>query len=363
MADQEFLTALSDSAIELLRDECPMEQVHRHIDGDEPFDRALWEKAAELGWLMLAIDETRGGMGGGPAELAMLQLALGAHVAPLPFLGTVLLGEALAGWPAGGPGDALLSQLATGAIIGAVADPAATPLRVTQDDDGGLQIDGRAALLDGAAADWMIVPVEDEAGGRGLALLAADSPGLVRTPRPVADRTRSLVTLSCERVALPRERLVLGAEAAAITARVGLLATLLLANDAIGGAGAILAATIEYLKTRVQFGKPIGTFQALKHRVAELKTGLEMARGLVAAAVARAGDTDAALWAAMAKSIACEAYHRIAGEAVQMHGGIGFTWEHQAHLYLKRATLDRALFGDTATLEDRVAAAILKQAA
>jgi alkylation response protein AidB-like acyl-CoA dehydrogenase len=362
MADQEFLTALSDSAIELLRDECPIERVHRHIDGDAPFDRALWEKAAELGWFMLAVDEARGGMGGGAAELAMLQLALGSHVAPLPFIGTVLLGEALAGWPAGGPGDELLPQLAVGAIVGAVADPAAAPLRVTR-SDGGFRIDGTVALLDGAAADWMIVPVADEAGAWGLALLTAAAPGLVRTRRPVADRTRTLVTLSCERVALPGERLAMSEEAAAIAARTGLLATLLLANDAIGGGDAILAATIEYLKTRVQFGKPIGTFQALKHRVAELKTALEMARGLVAAAVARADDADAVLWAAMAKSMACETYHRIAGEAVQMHGGIGFTWEHQAHLYLKRATLDRALFGDTATLEDRVAAGILEQAA
>lgn len=362
MADQEFLTALSDSAAELLRDECPIERVHRHVDSETPFDRALWDKVAELGWLMLAIDETRGGMGGGATELSVLQLALGAHVAPLPFLGTVLLGEALTLWPTGGPGDDLLPQLGAGTIIGAVADSAAVPLQLTLDGDG-CQVGGKVALLDGAAADWMLVPVEHESAGRGLALIAADSLGLTRTRRPVADRTRSLVTLACEQTTFPRERLAMGKEAAAIVARIDLLATLLLANDAIGGAGAILDVTIEYLKTRVQFGKSIGTFQALKHRVAELKTALEMARGLVASAVTRAGDADAPIWAAMAKLMACETYHRIAGEAVQLHGGIGFTWEHQAHLYLKRATFDRALFGNTATLEDRVAVGILEQAA
>lgn len=300
-------------------------------------------------------------MGGGPAELAVLQLAIGAHVAPLPFLGTALLGEALTGW-GGSLADELLPQVAAGATVGAVADPSAALLRLTPEGQD-FRIDGKVALLDGLAADWMIIPVESGNGERGLAMLAADSAGLTRTPRPVADRTRSVVTLACDQVALPREQLVQGEQAAILCARINLVAALLLASDAIGGADFILDSTIDYLKTRVQFGKPIGTFQALKHRVAELKTSLEMARGLVASAVGKAGDTDAALWATMAKSMACDTYHRIAGEAVQLYGGIGFTWEHQAHLYLKRATLDRTLFGDTAALEDRIAIGILEQTA
>ena len=362
MSDADFLSALHGSAFDLLRDESPIDRVHRHIDGDAPFDRELWSTIADLGWTMIAVPEEHGGMGGGAEALSLLQEAIGAHAAPLPFLGTVLLGEALAAWPDEALSAELLPALAGGTLVGGSADLLASkPLRLVRSDQG-ITLEGETTVLDGVAADWLLVRVED-AATPGLALLPATAPGLSCTARPVADRTRAVAELACNGVAVGPEQLVLGDAAAPIADKVSRTAMLLLAADAIGGATAILDLTVEYLKTRVQFGKPIGSFQALKHRIADVKASLEMAHRLLIAARRQADGPDAGYWAAMAKSSACEAYVEVASEAVQMHGGIGFTWEHPAHIYLKRATLDRALFGSTAALRDRVGAALLDKVA
>jgi alkylation response protein AidB-like acyl-CoA dehydrogenase len=165
-----------------------------------------------------------------------------------------------------------------------------------------------------------------------------------------------MVTVTCRDVVLSARHIVFGSPASDLLAHLRNIAALLVSADSIGGARAIFDLTIDYLKTRTQFGKPIGSFQALKHRAADLAVKLEMAAGLVDAAVKRSGEMDAASWTAMAKFTATEMYAAVAADAVQMHGGIGFTWEHRAHLYLKRATLNAMLFGDAAVQQDRLAA-------
>lgn len=356
MADQEFLDALRTNAVEVLDDLCPIDEVHRAAVSDEPFARPLWEKVAELGWLMLAVPEEQGGMGGGIAELAILQKAYGAHLAPLPTIGTALLTEALKSWADQDVAAELLGAIAAGEVIGGVADlDGAEALTLS-----GSTVSGSTAVVDGVQADWLLVRVTD-GNGEGLALIPGSASGISRAARPIADRTRSLATLSCE--GTPVEQVVTGPAAEALLNRLRLLASLLVACDAIGGAEAALDVTVEYLKTRVQFGKPIGSFQALKHRAADIKTKVEMARQLVEAAVARADDMDAALWASMAKFTACEAYASVTAEMVQMHGGIGYTDEHSAHLYLKRATMNGALFGSARVQQDRAADALIARAA
>ena len=364
MSDPEFLAALRASASEVLDDQCPAERVHRHIDGDEPFAADLWRTVVELGWTTIALPEDAGGMGGGVAELAVLQEALGGRVAPLPFLGTALIGIALAAWPDQGFAGGLMQAVAGGEVVGGVADLASgAPLRLNR-TAGGLALDGAVIALDAAAADWLLISVEDAPQGeRGLALLSAAALGVERTARLTADRTRPLVTVTCREASVEPSQLMLGAAAAQTRAQLVQAARLLLAADSVGGAEAILAVTVEYLKTRVQFGRPIGSFQALKHRAADLKVSLEMSRAVLGAALDGRAAATAPDWPAMAKASACETYLAVASEAVQMHGGIGFTWEHQAHLYLKRATLNRALFGDTAALQDRIAASLVEYAA
>jgi alkylation response protein AidB-like acyl-CoA dehydrogenase len=178
--------------------------------------------------------------------------------------------------------------------------------------------------------------------------------------QPIADRTRSLVTLTCRDAPAQATRLLFGEAAARIAAQLLDSANILIASDAIGGAEAACAITMEYLKTRVQFGKPIGSFQALKHRSADHKVAIEAARRLVDRAQGAPPDAPrTSLWAALAKMAACDAFVAMAADMIQMHGGIGFTWEHDAHLYLKRAMLDQFLFGSTAVQLDRAAALML----
>lgn len=358
MADQEFLDALRINAAEVLDDLCPIDEVHRATASEEPYARALWGKVAELGWLMLAVPEDQGGMGGGIAELAIMQKAYGAHLTPLPTLGTALLTEALKGWADQDVGQELLAAIAAGEVVGGVADlDGADALSLS-----GGALDGSAAIVDGIDADWLLLRITD-GNGEGLALVPAKADGLVRTARPVADRTRSIATLSLKGTPVDAAHVLTGAAGSVLLQRLRLVASLLVACDAIGGAEAALDVTVDYLKTRVQFGKPIGSFQALKHRAADLKVKVEMARELVDAAVARADDADASLWASMAKFTACDAYAAVTAEMVQMHGGIGYTSEHSAHLFLKRASLDGALFGSARVQQDRAADALIARAA
>jgi alkylation response protein AidB-like acyl-CoA dehydrogenase len=190
-----------------------------------------------------------------------------------------------------------------------------------------------------------------------LALMRRSS-GLTTEALPVADRTRSVVRLRCEAVEVPEDHVLLGAGAVELGKILADEARILIANDAIGGADAILEKTVEYLKTRIQFGKPIGSFQALKHRCADHKIRIEAARLLVGRATA-ARTEERGLWASLAKFAACDAYAALAADSVQLHGGIGFTWEHDAHLYLKRALLDQFLFGTSAEEQDRAAELLL----
>jgi alkylation response protein AidB-like acyl-CoA dehydrogenase len=368
MIDSDFRTALRTSAEEFLHDNCPIDRVHRHVGEDEPYARELWRGVADLGWMAIAVPEPSGGIGAGVSALGALHEALGAHLAPLPLLGTALLGEAAQRWHRADIAAQILPAIAAGELIGGVAD-LSSAASVSVDAHGVLN--GRTILVDATAAHWLLLGVVRD-GELGLALVKSDSSGVRRTLRATADRTRPLVQLTCHNVGVDSIAVMFGEPAQQLRKHLERTARLLLSADSIGGAGTILDVTVEYLKSRSQFGKPIGSFQALKHRAADLKLSLEMSRGLVTRALSQvdaeagnggaAGDSGAAgddgtgdYWAAMAKAMACEAYLAIASESVQMHGAIGYTWEHQAHLFLKRATLNRALFGGTAVLQDKVA--------
>ncbi|GAA4843452.1 acyl-CoA dehydrogenase family protein [Saccharopolyspora rosea] len=314
------------------------------------WDRAVWEQlAGQVGAHGLAIPEHCGGHGFSLLETLIVVEELGRLLVPGPFLGSVVLAaEALL---ASGDEDAcarLLPGIASGERIACLAwaDPE-SPWRVDvsatkarRDGDRWL-LDGRKAyVLDAADADVVLVVADAD---EGPTLFEASEPAV---SAPVGmDLTRSLGEVRLDATpAIPVGRV---GGAPEVLRRVRDVAAAAVAAEQIGAAERWLWQIVEYCKLRHQFGRPIGSFQALKHRLADCYVAVESARSLSYAAswAVATGDANAPTWAAMAKSHCCEAYSQVAAEGVQLHGGIGITWEHEAHLHLKRAHAAHHLFG------------------
>ena len=356
--DTDLVDAIRENARRVLREHCTSERLHRVIE-QSPYDEELWRMAGELGWLTLAVPEEHGGLGAGIVAVAALQEELGRSLAPIPFLSSALVARALALWPHEAVRAQWLPQLAAGETIGAVGSFAANASSLTATRrDGSCQLDGECEpVLDGAVASLLLLPVAT-ATGPGLALVAR-STQLETQTLPVADRTRNIASLRCRNVEVPLDQVLSGADAATVSQTLADEARLLIASDCVGGAQAILDATVDYLKIRVQFGKPIGSFQALKHRCADHKVSLEASKRLLKRATRESDAGQRSIWAGLVKFSACDCYAALAGDGVQLHGGIGFTWQHGAHLFLKRAMLNQFLHGDSAQQQDRVAELLL----
>ncbi|MCW0196781.1 acyl-CoA dehydrogenase family protein [Sphingopyxis sp.] len=307
-------------------------------------DEALWQAfTAELGLAGVAVPESEGGGGLGMVELAILAEEAGRHVAALPLLASV--GLAIPAILAGGSAEQkarLLPRLAAGGLVASFAEAAPGTTR----SDGALT--GAALHVPhGARADLFAVVVGD-----AMFLVERDAPGLALTPLTSMDQTRPYARLDFGAVAA--EPLADPIAALAAAQRTG---TLVLAADALGGAQACLDRTVAYAQERVQFGRAIGSFQAVKHRLADMMVGVEQARSAVywAACAIDEGSDEAAFAVHAAKAFACDTYSHCAGEMIQLHGGIGFTWEHDAHLYFKRARSDRTLLGTPDWHRERIA--------
>ena len=348
MSDDIDLEELRASIRDVLDVEASGERVHRHYDSGAAFDPALAQTVAALGWTALALPERDGGLELGFGAAALLYEELGRGPAPIPMLPTLLSAEAIAKGGDDAQRAAWLPPFAGGEQFAAVVlDP---PTGLTAQDD---RLSGNCGLVaDGAGASLFLVALDDQRA----ALIAAGAPGVAIERQPAIDRTRSLALLSLD-----------GAQYESLPIDLDSLrahASLAVACDSIGGAAAILERTIEYLKVRVQFGRPIGSFQALKHRIANHQLALEVARAMVTRVVAlHAGGHGAAGIAALARVNATETYAAIADDAIQLHGGIGFTWEHDCHHYLKRARMNEMLHGNAETLLDRAAIALTGVAA
>lgn len=361
------LEALRDGVRGVLAEQASHERVAAFTDGEATLNAALWAQASELGWLALSAPEEAGGLGLGPQELAVVYEELGRSVAPLPMLGSMLAVTALTAAVQSEQTVEWIGQLASGERIGTVSmvRPGAleTGLTLTAGEGGSVVLDGVAdSLLDGASANFLVLLARDGDTLKWVVVDTAADGVAVEAIRTV-DRTRSLGRTAFASLSLPADR-VLAADAAAIGEAILTHAALAVASDSQGGAEAVLDITLEYLKTRQQFGKPIGSFQALKHRCAEHRLALVGSRHLIAEAVARAarGEADALRYVLSAKALAAATGFRVAEDAVQLHGGIGYTWEHPCHLYLKRARLNEQLFGDEAAHLDHVARLLLAAA-
>ncbi len=357
------LQALRDSIRDVLERELDSQRLHRLVDESALIDEALWNTAASLGWPALAVGEDHGGLGLGAAETAVLFEELGRSLAPLPALGGVLAAHAIALGGSAEQQARWLPAIATGEAVCAISDlTRQSAASIRRGDAGEITLSGDAAdLLQAGEADLLIVLAEDVGGAAALIVVEPKADGVELIVEQTVDRTRHLATARFMDLRLPADRELMTASPEAILAALTVEAALALASDAVGGAQAVFERTIDYLKTREQFGKPIGSFQALKHRCAEHKVALAASASVVAEAVRlRAeGAASASLMASLAKTYACEVYAKVAEDAVQLHGGIGFTWEYDCHLFLKRAKLNQALLGGTAAGLDRAANLLL----
>ncbi len=354
--------ALQDAASTLLDDRCPMTRVRQVADETGQLDDLLWAAMAEQGWLAVELPEAVGGLGLGLVETVVLCEQVGRHLAPVPFLGTVLTGVALASALADGeiePTTALgevavetwIEQLGAGDVVGAVAwsrRPGAVTAR--RDVGGGWTLSGRTDLVVyGPSADVVAVFAEAE-GSPALFALAPLGPERPRA-EPAMDRTRSVGWLALD----DRRALRLGGPD-----RAGDLldrAAVAVSAEMLGAADRVLEMTVAYAKDRVQFGRPIGGFQAVKHRCADMLVDVEGMRSATyyAGWAVGAGDPEAPAASSVAKVWSSDAARRVMASGLQVHGGIGFTWEHDLHLFLKRSQLDQMSFGDAGLHRERLA--------
>lgn len=308
------------------------------IESDHTLDTELWKSLAQdVGLAGLAVSEDAGGAGASWREVAVVLEELGRRSAAVPFLGHVVTSTALL--DALGATD-LLSQVASGESIFAVAIPATTVAWDRNDSsatvDGGRVSGSVRSVSDAVGAHVLLVPVGDEL----YAVQAADAS---ITPVLSLDMTRQLVDITFDSAGA----VLVGPGSASALAHALVVSAALLASEQLGLAEEALRLTVDYLKERRQFGRVLGSYQALKHRLADVWVEITNARAVAryaAACVAEQSD-DAAIASALAHSLCSRVAVKAAEECVQLHGGIGFTWEHPAHLLLKRAKSSSAMFG------------------
>ena len=346
------LAALRESIVDVLTKKCGTEAVLRYIASGTPFDNALWTAASELGWTALGVPDAYGGLGLGLDALAVLQDALGWAVAPIPMLATQLAAAAIALGGSESIRTTYLPEIAAGRMRASLSLPGAPgDLRYMLDGDA-VVVDGvQTELLDASTADLLVVTATGLNGDKRRVLILPDADRVRVDQHRVVDPTRSFGSIDCTGLRLPAARLF---EERDIEDALALHTDIALASEAVGVGDAALALAIDYLKIREQFGRVIGSFQALKHRVADHKTALLAARALVEEAVA----VKAQPLAAAARTYACAVSGDVCRDVIQLHGGIGFTWDYPAHLFLKRALVNQAMSGGASAGWDRVADAL-----
>jgi len=341
--------ALREVSRGLLAVNCPPQLVRSLAAAGQDTDEKLWQRGAELGWTGLAVPEVLDGAGQGVVELCLVAEELGRAAAPGPFLDSALTALALA---RAGRRAELVRSLAVGELKASVAHHGAV---VGSFDGDELVLSGRATAVQAAdAASWLLVTVAMGDGGRRLVLVDRSSASV--EARRTLDETRRWYDVALDAVRVPSADVVTADEA-----EVGWLAdagAVLTAADSLGVGERLLEMTVGYVKVREQFGRPIGSFQSVKHKVTDMLTTLKGARAATyyAAMALDAGVADAAAASSVAKAFTGEGVAALAGEALQTHGGIGFTWEHDLHLYLRRAKVNEVLYGAAAEHYERLVA-------
>jgi alkylation response protein AidB-like acyl-CoA dehydrogenase len=362
---------LRSTARKFFENECASETVRRLMDTPEGMTPELWGKLAEQGWLGLIFPETYDGMGLGFVDLTVLMEEMGRAVVPGPYFSTVLLGGLAileAGsevqkkeWLpriAGGQKRVTLAWLEPSAILG----PAGVTLEA-KSAGGKYTLAGTKLFVpDAHTADAIVVVARTGAGkaedGVSFFLVPRDARGVEVKLLPTMDQTRKLCEVTLSGVSLGADALMGEAgKGWAPLARVLDRACVALCAEMCGGAQKVLDMTVEYAKIRQAFGKPIGSYQGVKHKAADMLVEVENSKSITyyAAWAMDDGTSEGPLAVSMAKAYVSDAYRRVAAAGIQLHGGIGFTWEHDLHLYFKRAKGSEFTFGDATYHRERVA--------
>jgi alkylation response protein AidB-like acyl-CoA dehydrogenase len=367
--EQELLRA---TARKFLENECTSGFVRARMEEPAGVTDDFWAKLAEQGWLGLIYPEEHGGSALGFVDLTVLMEEMGRVVMPGPFFSTVLLGG-LAIREAGSAAQKKewLTRIASGQAKTTLAwtepsarwDAAGVTCAARESKDGFVLNGTKLFVLDAHLADVLVVVVRTSEGrtpeeGTSLLLVPKGTRGVDVKLLPTMDQTRKLCEVSFKDAAVPGDALM-GTKGAAwpTLARVVERATVALCAEMCGGAQRVLDMTTDYAKIRVAFGKPIGTYQGVKHKAADMLVDVENAKSLTyyAAWAVDENAPEAPLAASMAKAYVTDAFRKVAGAGIQLHGGIGFTWEHDLHLYFKRAKSSEFTFGDATYHRERVA--------
>lgn len=356
---------LRSEARKFLDQNCPIDEVRKITEAPEGpgFSRALWKQIAELGWVGLTIPEEYGGAGLGWVDEVVVLEETGRSLFPSPLVSTTLAAHALGRFGSPAQRAAWLPRLADGSAIGTVAlleagqvlGPDGIQLKAEPAGDGFALSGEKVFVGDAAAADVFVVAFRGEAG-HGLCLVEADAAGVRAEDLSGIDLTKRVGRVTFDGAAVAADQILPHADTDAVSSLIDAGAVAVTA-EAVGAAEAALALTVEYANDRIQFGRPIGQFQGVKHPLAEMYVDIESFKSLAyyAAWCIDEGHGDTAIAAARAKAYASEAFPRIGIDAVGLHGGIGYTWEYDAHLFLKRAKWVRPAFGDADWHYERVA--------
>ena len=365
--EQELLAA---QARKLVQVTIPLSEVRRIARTASGYDPALWAQLAQLGFVGLLVPERHGGAGLGWVDVVVLLEATGRGLLPSPLLSTLLASAALAEHGTDAQRAAWLPAIARGERIATLAvlerDQAIGPQGVSarvSGPDGAQVLDGEKAFVhDAGSASLFVVAARDERGV-GLYLVQRDQPGVEAVSHPLIDSTKRMGTLRLSGVRVAREAVLLAPpHADAALTRLLDAGAVAVAAEAVGAAQAVHELTVEYAKTRRQFGVAIGKFQGVKHPLAELHVEIETAKSLVyyAAWALDAAPEQLPRSASMAKAYISDAFARMGVDAIQLHGAIGYTEEYDAQLYLKRSKWVRPQFGDADHHYERVAQLMLQ---
>jgi alkylation response protein AidB-like acyl-CoA dehydrogenase len=352
---------------DLLAAHCPITAVRSRAERGDDIAPHLWRLGCDLGWTGVMLPEEHGGAAQGLVELVLVAEEFGRAAAPGPFLPTAIVGSALARSGQVELQARILPALAAGtaAATWAFAEPGApwtldgvraTARRAAPDRT--VVLDGvKTAVQDAASATWILVTARLD-GAPTSFLVDRDSAGVTIRRQEVLDPTRSFYEVTLDHVVVAADRELLDGPG---TQRLLHDAAVANAADTLGAIDRMLELTVEHVGTRVQFGRPIGTFQAVKHKCATMALLVHATRAAThyAAMAADAGASDAARAACAAAAHAGTAAQDVAGEALQLHGGIGFSWEHDLHLFLRRATVDSMLHGGPAVHHDQLCELLL----
>jgi alkylation response protein AidB-like acyl-CoA dehydrogenase len=343
-----------------LEEVSPITEVRRQMETSEGFDREVWRRLNdELGLAAIHLPEEYGGQGFGYVELGIVLEEMGRALLCAPYFASVVLAaNAISTVATEAQKKEHLPSIASGEKIAtlALSEPqggwGASDIATTATpDDRAYRLDGvKTYVIDGHTADRIVVvarsPGSSGAEGISFFVVKGDADGLERRPLATLDTTRKQARLD---LAAVRAELLgeLGGGAPALAKTLD-LAAVALANEMVGGAEKVLESAVEYAKTRVQFGRPIGSFQAIKHKCADVLLEVELAKSAAyyAAASVAADDDDLPANASLAKALVSDTYMKAAAENIQIHGGVGFTWEDDAHLYFKRAKSSEVFLGD-----------------